>query len=253
MNDRIQGIILKQSDYRDQAVLLRVLTRDHGKLSLIAQGARKMTSRNAGRLQPYTQAVFLLDYREGRTLFRLRSLQDVRQYERLYTDLYCSAAAAVLCEAADGLCAEETDAVFCQPFYEDLSTALEDLSQGFSADLVLTVCLAQFLQYSGMAPAVDGCAVCGESRVTAISAREGGFLCARHAQELQVPARDPKRLHQFRLLNKAGMSRISQIAPLVDDCREDLAVLVEILRTHGGLAMHSCTLLQQVAAIEERH
>ena len=45
MNDRVDGIVLKQSDYRDNAVLLQVLTKEYGLISFTAKGARKLTSR----------------------------------------------------------------------------------------------------------------------------------------------------------------------------------------------------------------
>ncbi len=64
MNDRIIGFILNQRDYKESAVILTVLTEDYGKISLIAAGVKKMTSRNAGSILPYTKAEFQLDYRD---------------------------------------------------------------------------------------------------------------------------------------------------------------------------------------------
>ncbi len=55
MNDRIDGIVVRQTDYRENSVIISVLTKNHGKISLTAAGARKMTSKNAAGLLPYTE------------------------------------------------------------------------------------------------------------------------------------------------------------------------------------------------------
>ncbi|MBZ0070222.1 MAG: DNA repair protein RecO [Thiohalobacteraceae bacterium] len=47
------GYILHQRPYRDTSLLLEVFTRDHGRLGLVARGARGPRGRNRGLLQPF--------------------------------------------------------------------------------------------------------------------------------------------------------------------------------------------------------
>lgn len=47
------GYILHQRPYRDTSLLLEVFTRDHGRLGLVARGARGPRARNRGLLQPF--------------------------------------------------------------------------------------------------------------------------------------------------------------------------------------------------------
>jgi len=47
------GYILHQRAYRDTSLLLEVFTRDHGRLGLVARGARAPRSRIRGLLQPF--------------------------------------------------------------------------------------------------------------------------------------------------------------------------------------------------------
>ena len=86
MNDKVRGIILKQSDYRDSAVLLTVLTREYGRISLIAQGARKPASKNARSLMPYTETEFNFDYKEN--IFFQEDVGDaIKIYDKYYQKL----------------------------------------------------------------------------------------------------------------------------------------------------------------------
>ena len=73
MNDTVSALILSQSDYRDADVIIRVLTKEYGLLSFIAKGARKMTSKNAGSIIPVTKAEIQFDYKDGQTMFRLKT------------------------------------------------------------------------------------------------------------------------------------------------------------------------------------
>lgn len=47
------GYILHQRPYRDTSLLLEVFTRDHGRLGLVARGARGPRARSRGLLQPF--------------------------------------------------------------------------------------------------------------------------------------------------------------------------------------------------------
>lgn len=47
------GYLLHQRDYRDTSLLLEVFTREHGRLGLVARGARAPKSRMRGLLQPF--------------------------------------------------------------------------------------------------------------------------------------------------------------------------------------------------------
>ena len=55
-----EAIILKRWDYKEQDRMVRLLTRDHGKVTCRAISARKTTSKLAGHLEPFicTEAFF---------------------------------------------------------------------------------------------------------------------------------------------------------------------------------------------------
>lgn len=55
---KTEGIVLKRWDYKEHDRMLRLLTRDHGKLTTRAISARKITSKLAGHLEPFVHADF---------------------------------------------------------------------------------------------------------------------------------------------------------------------------------------------------
>ena len=116
--------------------------------------------------------------------------------------------------------------------------------------MLLAVYISDMLQEAGLAPAADGCAVCGDVHVVGISAEAGGFVCADHAAELNVPRQSVARLRQFRLLNKASLDQIGRLDGLIENAGEDAALLVDILRRHAGLEIRSFAFYQRLNAIE---
>ena len=50
---RIEAVILKQQDYRENDALITVLSREHGKLGFVCRGIRKMASKNAVSCMPF--------------------------------------------------------------------------------------------------------------------------------------------------------------------------------------------------------
>jgi len=96
----VEGCVLRTMDYRDHDRIISVLTPDHGRMDLIARGARKSFKRFGGHLQLFTCALMTLDYKEATTLHGLRSASTRHSFPELQTDLVRFAVASYLGEVA---------------------------------------------------------------------------------------------------------------------------------------------------------
>lgn len=246
MNDRVTGLIIREMDYRDYDVILTVLTKEYGKISFRASGARKMSSRNAGSLLPYTMTEFSFDYHTGKTMFRLKTARTRKLWRSMHEDLEKSSAAAVAADAADALTLEGTEVSFSKNVYDFLEKAFDLLNRGENSDTVLSLFLSDLLKTAGFAPDVEECTRCGRKQVAAISAREGGFLCAEHAREAGVPFSATEDLHRFRLVVRGGLEHYEIVKNAGGADRSDLRILVEIIRLHAGAPMKSFSLFDRL-------
>jgi DNA repair protein RecO len=248
MNESVEALILSQSDYRDHDVMIRVMTAEYGILGFIAAGARKMTSRNAGSILPYTKAEIQFDYKEGRTLFRLKTARTRELWRSMHEDLTRSSAAAVAAELCLGM-ADESGAS-AKEEYEYLETAFRCLNEGTDPVTVLALYMSDLMKLFGIEPDVDECVRCGETTVHAVSVKDGGFLCAKHAQEAGVTVTDPGSLKRFRLLVKGGLAHIEMIEKAGGAKPADLEILAEMLKMHAGLTLRSFAFFKRFFAIE---
>ena len=216
MNDRITGFVLKQSDYREADVILTVLTKEYGKLSFVAQGVRKMTSKNAGSIMPYTKTEILFDYNETKTIFRLKNARCKEYYRSMHEDIAASSAAAVAAELINILTLQASSDMTNSDEYAFLDIVFSKLDEG-----------------------QDACVTCGNTHVVTVSPKDGGFLCQEHAEEHHIPFMKTEDLRRFRLLCKAGLEKIGIVNRYIEGDMKDLQYLVDILYMHADIQLKS--------------
>ena len=239
MNETVAAIILKQTDYREADVIISVLTKEYGKLSFVASGARKMKSKNAGSIMPCTIADIQFDHKPGKTMFRLKTARTRNLFRVLHEDLVLSAAASAACESADVLSLAGGEEENSAEKYELLETCLSCLNEKKDPDLVLCGYLAEMMDLFGILPDVDECVRCGSLKVSAFSAREGGFLCQDCARQLDVPLRSPLDLKRLRLAVKTGLAHYDAAAATGENFHRELRDLISVLQLHAGIEIRA--------------
>lgn len=94
----IEGLILKRSNFGEADRVLTVLTKNLGKISVIARGVRKITSRRAGNIELLNIVKIGLFKGKGYTLTEAESIQT---FPRIKSNLAISTAAFHILELAN--------------------------------------------------------------------------------------------------------------------------------------------------------
>lgn len=250
MNDSVEGLILKQIDFKEFDAIITVLTREYGKIAFRASGIRKMSSKNAGSLLPYTKAEFQFDYRPDKNIFRLKTARTIELYRHLHEDLSCSYGAAVAANVADAFSLQGEEFAEKEEVYAATEKCLTYINTGKDTKTVLCLYLADMMNLFGIVPEVDGCVRCGNQKVIAISAEDGGFLCADHAREESVPFNTVEELKRFRLVVKAGLEHIDLVEKAGGADNVDLRILEQMIRLHAAMDMKCFSLYNRLFGIE---
>ena len=66
MYEKTEGIVLRETEYKDADKLLTVLTREHGKMTLRARGVKSGRSRSKAACQLLTFSEFTVSEKQGR-------------------------------------------------------------------------------------------------------------------------------------------------------------------------------------------
>jgi DNA repair protein RecO (recombination protein O) len=85
---RVSAIVLKRRDQGEADRLLTVLTRDRGKLTLLAKGVRRQASRKAGHIEPFTHVDLLVA--KGKSLDLVTQAETIEAHRGLREDLWRS-------------------------------------------------------------------------------------------------------------------------------------------------------------------
>ena len=101
----VDAVVLRHNDWGEADRLLSIYTRQAGKLRAVAKGARKMRSRKAGHLEPFTHVRLLLA--RGRDFWIVTQAETIDAYSALRDDLMRTGYAAYLVELIDRFTYEE--------------------------------------------------------------------------------------------------------------------------------------------------
>ncbi len=101
----VESVVLRHSDWGEADRLLTIFSREQGKLRCVAKGARKLLSRKAGHLEPFTRVTLLLA--RGSELWIVTQAETVDAFLPVREDLERTATAAYVVELLDRFTYEE--------------------------------------------------------------------------------------------------------------------------------------------------
>ncbi|GAB4334064.1 MAG: DNA repair protein RecO [Phototrophicales bacterium] len=96
---RTQALIIRRRDFAEADRLLTIITPTHGKLDVIAKGARKPTSTKTGHVELFALVDMLIS--RGRNFHLVTQAELVEPYLNIREDLQRSAYASYVAELAD--------------------------------------------------------------------------------------------------------------------------------------------------------
>ena len=154
-----RGIVIKQVDFGEADRILSILTANHGKISAIAKGVRRLKSRKATACGLFVESKFV--FVEGRSLDIITEAESIRSYDSIKENLervsvlfYVSELLDRLVEGDDelnGWAVFELLSDFLQLVERNDSDSMFNLVRGFEAKL---------LSLMGLSPELHNCVAC---------------------------------------------------------------------------------------------
>lgn len=170
-----RGIVLRRIEHGEADRILTVLTRGHGKVGVIARGARRLHSRYGGLIELFAELD--LELARGRNLDVLVQAAVVPG-PVLAGDLDRTAYAGLVAEVADAVTEDRHP---LEGLYDLTRAALVGLGVEDDPRLAVIEFLARILDFMGWGLQVDVCVQCGRPlrpEPAAFQAHSGGFLCS---------------------------------------------------------------------------
>lgn len=207
---RVDAVVLRHNDFGEADRTLTLYTRQLGKARAIAKGARKMASRKAGHIEPFTHVK--LQLARGRDVLIVTQAETVDAYLSLRDDLVLTSQASYMLELLDRFTyVDETEN---SSIFRLLTESLSRLASNQDVWLVIRYYEMRLLDHLGFRPQLFECTNCGreikaEDQFFSFSA--GGVICPRCGRGLpnlqSISVDTLKYLRHFQRSSYADASR----------------------------------------------
>jgi DNA repair protein RecO (recombination protein O) len=172
---RVEAIVLHHVNWGEADRLLTVFTRTHGKLRVIAKSVRKMQSRKAGHLEPFSHSTLMLA--KAHDLWIVTDAETIDAFSPLREDLRLMTHASYVIELIDRFTFEEGQN---WQLYQLTVDSLKRLCEQKDPFVPLRYFEMRLLDLMGFRPLLFECAKCGkeiQAEDQFFSSEQGGALC----------------------------------------------------------------------------
>ncbi len=217
---RVEAVVLRHADYGEADRLLTLYTRQLGKTRALAKGARKIASRKAGHIEPFTHVK--LQLAKGRDIPLITQADTVDAYQPLREDLILTSQAAYILELLDRFTYE--DELENSAIFRLLTDTLARLASKSDPWLVTRYYEMRLLDHLGFRPQLFECANCGreikaEDQYFSFSA--GGVICPRCGQGLRnIHKISLEALKYLRHFQRSSYAEATRARPDIDVQKE---------------------------------
>ena len=182
---RSSAFPLRTRSYSESDVIAVLLTRDHGKLSGIARGARRSKRRFAGpALEPFHEIEVRYKRRPHSELVFLDEGRLVASFDAITARVEAFAWGSYVTELAEVVVPADEP---CPGVYDLYAATLAALASGEEVEPVAQHFVLKVLEHAGWCPDFERCGICGASLASGvqpiIDPRGGGVICGRHDAE----------------------------------------------------------------------
>lgn len=170
---KVEGIVVKETPYKDTSKILQILTRDYGMISVIAKGCRSIKSKFRSSTAKLSLAVFCINYKKN-GLSTLTDVDSQTSLSNIFFDIEKISYASYLIELAEEIVKDVNSPLI----FELLKQGLIKINEGLPASIVMNILELKFLSFLGVLPNVNSCSFCGnKNNIETISVDAGGLLC----------------------------------------------------------------------------
>lgn len=212
---RVTAVVLRHADWGEADRLVTLFTREQGKVRALAKGARRIRSRKAGHLEPFTQVT--LQLARGRDMPIITQAETLAAYLPIRDDLLRTGYAAYIIELLDRFTYEESSE--SAALFRLLIETLGRIAAEPDPWLAVRVYEMRLLDLLGFRPQLFQCANCQREILPEdqfFSPQIGGVICPRCGLGLPglwpVDVATLKYLRHFQRSNYAQARRANPVA-----------------------------------------
>jgi len=157
------AITLSRRDFREHDQVVSLYTEEKGKVELLARGVKKIVSKNAAHLEPFS--FVSIGIARGKEIDYLTNVQSVQFFPNIRGDISKSVAASVIVSVVDALTqVNHPDKRVFDLLRTWLSFVSKSVGGQVNRQTLVDAFVIKFFGLLGFSPVLGACVVCEKSR-----------------------------------------------------------------------------------------
>jgi DNA repair protein RecO (recombination protein O) len=242
---KTEGIVIRTKTYGEGNLILTVLTKELGKLGIMARGAKKTKSRLSSISQLFTHGHYLIMQSSPRSMGTLSQGEVVQSFRHIRGSLDKTAYASYFAELIDK---SFEDKEASQGLFDMTLAFFQYIEEDKDPEILARLFEIKICMLSGYRPVLDMCTSCGTmDELAFFSIKEGGLLChtcqAKERDKVLLSAPAARLLTLFFQLDYRRVGQINVKQETKDELKKILWLFMDY---HTPLRIKSRGFLEQL-------
>lgn len=240
MIDKVEGIIVNETPYRDSSKIIHVFTKESGIIGIIAKGAKRMNSKYRALTNKFTYGIFHIYYKEGK-LSTLTEVDLIDSFKNIKIDIVLISYLSYITELTTQVYKQNNDNIIYDLYLETIKKLNEQLDP-----LILTNILEiKYLDYLGIGLNLNACINCGsKTNIVTIDPDQGGYICSKCYRGEKIV--DPKIIKMLRMYYYVDISSINALN-ISEDTKNNINYFLTLYyERYTGLYLKSKEFLKNI-------
>ena len=203
--EEVTGIIASDTNYGETSKILNVITKEKGLISMMAKGCKNLKSPLRSVSSKLTYGTFIIYYKENK-ISTLKEVSILDNFKNLKKDITSISYAAYMLELSEGVIKQNNN----PHIFDLLIQSLKKINEGFDPLVIMNILELKYLEYLGVMPIIDSCAICGKKTgIVTLSSYRGGYVCKDcYTNETMVSDKTIKLIRMFYYVDIEKISKL---------------------------------------------
>ena len=243
MIDKIEGIVVSEKPHGETSKIINIITKDYGIIGVVAKGSRKLKSDLRSSTSKLIHGYFYMNYKESK-LSILTNVDVISSFRNIQKDIMKISYASYILDLSEQVVRQHMD----MRIFDNLLASLNKIDEGFDPVVISSILELKYLDYLGVMPILNGCAICGtQTDLVTLSSDRGGYICKNCLTNERIVS--DKTMKLIRMFYYVDISKISSLEISNDSKREIHLFLEQYYDRYTGLYLKSKSLLNQINKI----
>lgn len=204
MLKKIEGIIIKETNFGETSKIINILTKD-GIIGVMAKGAKSLKSPLRSFTTNLTYGSFYTYYHEDK-LSTLKTADIIDNFNNIKRDIILISYMTYLTDLASQIMKQNQN----EEIYKLLISSLTKINEGLNPMIITNIYELKMLDYLGVGISFNACAKCGSTHnIITIDPDIGGYICQNCYQNETIY--DDKTLKMLRMYYLVDINSISDL------------------------------------------